>query len=286
MILNGRKSISMSDINREGRNAVFGGAQHTGQKSSISFEVPTEAVPLPSKGIVYEKSSSIYGRETIEIKAMTSKEEDILTSRALIKKGTVISHLIQSCLIDKTINPKNLISGDRNALMISIRITGYGQEYPVEVSCPHCETKSKNEFDLSQLAIRPLDIDPVEEGTNRFSYTLPRTGRVVTFKFLTGADEEDILVAQERKKKSGFESDNLVTTRLQHSIVSVDGVSDRSEISNFIRNLPAGDSRALRKYIDAHEPGIEMKGEMQCPSCGEISEVPLPLGPSFFWPDA
>ena len=75
-----------------------------------------------------------------------------------------------------------------------------------------------------------------------------------------------------------------VTTRLFHQIVSIDGEEDRSKIQRMIQNMPAGDSRKLRTYIDDISPGIEMKEFVACPSCGESSEVDMPLGAEFFWP--
>ena len=102
----------------------------------FGIEIPVETVPLPSRGIIYKTEGSLFGQETIDIKPMTAKEEDILTSRAYIKNGSVISKLIQSCLSDKSIDPDDLISGDRNALLIALRITGYGADYDLELSCP------------------------------------------------------------------------------------------------------------------------------------------------------
>ena len=275
-------------MSNRGSNTVFsGGIQKTDvMKESFGYEVPVESVPLPSLGKVYPDGNPLSGQETVEIRAMTAREEDILTSRALIKKGTVITHLIQSCLTDKSIDVKNMISGDRNALMISLRITGYGQEYGVEVDCPACAARSKQEFDLAALEVKTLDIDPVTPGTNEFEFVLPVTKKKVHFKFLTGADEEEIAIVQERKKKSGFKSDNLITTRLMYSIVSIDGITDKSKINGFIRNMPARDSLALRRFIDKSEPGIDMKSWMSCQSCFADSEVRLPLGATFFWPDA
>lgn len=274
------------------RSALFGGAIPAGiqtkdvMRDDFGFEVPVEAVPLPSLGAVYPPDSPLHGRETIDIRAMTAREEDILTSRALIKKGTVITELIKSCLVDKRVNVQDMLVGDRNAMMVALRITGYGAEYSVEVTCPKCTTPSKQSFDLSGLAIKRLDVTPTAPGTNAFEFRLPVTGKTVVFKFLTGRDEEDISTMQERLKKQGALSDNLVTTRLQYSIVSIDGKTDRAAINAFIRNMPARDSMALRKFMDAHEPGIDMKAEMDCPSCSEVSEVRMPLGASFFWPDA
>lgn len=283
----------MSDnTTRTDNNEIFRAAQAQGMptrnvmKDDFGFEVPVEAVPLPSRGVCYSPDSPLYGKETIEIRAMTAREEDILTSKALIKKGTVISHLLKSCMVDKTINPDEMLAGDRNAVMTALRITGYGTEYNVEVDCPACGTRSKQGFNLAELPIKRLQVDPVAEGSNLFEMTLPVTKKSVRFKFLDGNAETNIMVAEERKKKSGLSGENLVTTRLKHAVVAIDNISDRAKIDMFIRNMPARDSLALRRFIDKNEPGIEMKSWMDCPSCLESSEVRLPMGASFFWPDA
>jgi hypothetical protein len=255
-------------------------------RDDFGFEIPVETVPLPSRGVTYPVEEGLHGKETVDIKAMTAKEEDILTSKALIKKGTVISHLLRSCLIDRTINPDTLLAGDRNAIMTALRITGYGGDYNVEVDCPSCSERSKQSFDLSSLPIKRLEIEPVALGSNLFEFLLPTTKKKVRFKFLTGTDEQDIMVMAERRKKSGMAGENLVTTRLQYAIDSIESITDKTKIQMFIRNMPARDSLELRRYIDKNEPGIDMKSWMDCPACLEQSEVRLPMGASFFWPDA
>lgn len=254
-------------------------------KQDFGLEIPVEVIPLPSAGLVYPENSSLFRREHIEIRAMTTKEEDILTSRALLKKGTVITELIKSCLVDKTINTNELLSGDRNALMVAVRITGYGTDYNVELDCPSCQTKNKPTYDLAELPLKRLDIQPVQEGTNAFEFVLPYTKKVVKFKFLTGRDEEDIMATQEKQKKF-MTTDSLVTTNLLYSIISIDGVEDKAKIANFVKNMPARDSLALRTYIKDNEPGIMMKGDFECESCGHESEVDIPIGVSFLWPQA
>ena len=288
--------MSNEETNREARNQVF--ANQAGQpgqpqvqrgmpsrnvmKDDFGFEIPVENVPLPSRGVAYPPESPLYGKETIQIRAMTAREEDILTSRALIKKGTVISHLLRSCMIDKRIDPDEMLSGDRNAVMVALRVTGYGADYNVEVDCPACSERSKQSFNLGELAINRLNINPVAVGANCFEMTLPVTKKPVRFKFLTGRDEQDIMVQNERRKKQGMQADNLVTMRLQYAISQVAGIDDRTKIQMFIRNMPARDSLELRRHIDREEPGINMKSWMDCPACLETSEVRLPLGATFF----
>ena len=255
-------------------------------KSDFGLDIPQELAPLPSLGKVYHPESPMHGLETIEIKAMTAKEEDILTSRALLKKGTVITELIKSCIINRAIDPLQLLSGDRNALMIAIRITGYGPEYNVELECPECGVKSPHEFDLSSLPIQRLEIEPVQEGTNLFEYELPYSKKKIRFKFMTGKDEEEIMVMTEKHKKLALGSETNVTTNLLYSIVSVDGITDRGKIASFVKMMPARDSLALRDYIKNTEPGIVMRQDTTCDACGHTEEVSMPLGVTFLWPQA
>jgi len=253
-------------------------------RTDFGLDVPVETVPLPSAGRVYPEGSALHNRETVDIKSMTAREEDILTSRAFLKKGTVITELIKSCLTDKSINPIDMLTGDRNALMVAIRITGYGPDYEVEVDCNECNTKSSRTFDLGQLPIERLSIMPVNDGENLFEFVLPYCKKAVRFRFLTGRDEEDILATSEKQKKLGLFGESSVTTNLQHAIVCIDGIADKAKIANFIKVMPARDSLALRNFIRDHEPGIRMKQEVACPSCGHSEEVGIPIGTNFLWP--
>lgn len=255
-------------------------------QDDFGWTVPVENVPLPSLGKIYPTTSAVHGKETIQIKAMTAQEEDILLSRALLKDGTVLTHLINSCIIDKNINSRELIAGDRNALLVAIRITGYGPEYKVEVGCPSCGTKQTTSFNLADLEIKRLQAEPVNPGTNQFEFTLPVSKKRVVFKIMTGRDEEEMSVIQERRRKAmpDIVVENIVTSRLENSIVSIDGITDRNKLNTFIKSMPAYDSKTLRNYMNDIEPGIDMNGQLSCVKCGVESPVPLPLGPSFFWP--
>ena len=276
-----------NDIFTQQHAAAAGIMTRNVMKDDFGYEVPVELVPVPSGGIIYPEGSPLYNSDTVEIRAMTAKEEDILTSKALIKKGTVISELLRSCIVDKQIDVDQMITGDRNALMTAIRITGYGSSYNCEVDCPACGEKNKQDFNLTELPIKRLEISPDVPGANIFSFVLPMSKKKIQFRFLTGVDETEITQEiDRRKKKLGGDSDNLVTIRLQHAVIAVDDIKDKAKIAQFVRNMPAGDSRALRKFMDDNEPGIEMKAWMTCSSCSEQSEVRLPIGASFFWPDA
>lgn len=277
---------SKRDIQANNADAISQIPRSNPLQDDFNWTVPVESVPLPSNGKIYPQNSGLFNRELVQIKAMTAQEEDILMSRALIKEGTVLTHLINSCLIDKSINSKDLIAGDRNALLVAIRITGYGADYRVEVSCPECNTKQTSAFDLSDLDIKRLTIEPITPGTNQFEYTLPVSKKRVIFKFMTGRDEEEQSTILERRRKAmpDIQIDTIITSKLEFAILSIENVQDRNKTNTFIKSMPALDSKSLRNYISDNEPGIDMTGKFRCSHCSANTQVSLPLGSSFFWP--
>ena len=261
------------------------------QKSSpvqdvFGWTVPVEEVPLPSGGLIYPPNSSLHNRKSLQIKAMTAQEEDILLSRALIKEGTVMQHLLKSCLIDKSIDPREFLAGDRNAMLVAIRITGYGSDYRASITCPSCSKTSTDSFDLGDLEIKRLGAQPARPGFNEFSFVLPVTNKSVIFKLVSTADEEDAKKINEKMRTLFPDSkvDPVVTRQLENQIVSIDGKTDRVAIGAFIKSMPAADSRALRNYMVEIEPGLKMQVDFACKICGAESKVALPLGAEFFWP--
>ena len=254
-------------------------------KDDFGWQVPVETVPLPTRGLLYSPDSTLYNRETVSIKAMTAHEEDILSSQALIKEGTVITNLIRSCVTDNSFNVNELTLGDRNALMMSIRITGYGPEYNVSFDCESCGARNKATVNLTELKINRLKIKPTTQGLNEFLYTLPVSKKAVKFKFLTMTDE----INRSASTKASTAILNLkieknVTSYLKQTITQIDNVKDKNKINQFIEVMPAFDSRSLRNYIRDNEPGMDMSFEHKCDNCGHHNKAQLPMTSEFFWP--
>jgi transcription elongation factor Elf1 len=267
------KELALQNMNRdEVRNTGF----------------PTEIISLPSQGKVYPAENPLSSGQ-IEMKYMTAREEDILTSPNLIKQGVVLDKLMQS-LIVSNVKYDDIVIGDKNAIMIAARILGYGKHYNVELTCPSCNHKNKISVDLTTLEEKHLSEDLEQTSPGVFKFTLPNANREVEFKFLTSADEKAIQKELEfLKKTSSKDSINReLTTRLKRLIVSIDGNYDRNYISSFVQNeLFAIDSRALRTYIKESGPDMKFTINFQCTECGHEEEaLALPMGVSFFWPDA
>jgi DNA-directed RNA polymerase subunit M/transcription elongation factor TFIIS len=256
------------------------------QQKSLDFAVPTEFVSLPSKGKFYPQNHPLHGKDTVEIKFMTAKEEDILTSKSLIKKGIAIDRMLQNLLVDHSVKVEDLLLGDKNALTIAARISGYGADYGITVTCPSCEEKCKHEFDLSLIeekettSLSELPVSQNEDGT--FTANLLKTDATVIFRLLTGKDEIEIVKSLADKKIVREERNS--TSQLKRIIVSVNGQTDKRVIEQFVDNLPVVDAKLLRNLSREVTPNVDMVQEFACPSCGHEEEVEIPFTVEFFWP--
>jgi len=238
---------------------------------------PTEVVDLPSQGLLYPTDSPLSSGK-IEIKYMTAREEDILTSANLIKKGVVIEKLLESLVIDKSIKIDDLLIGDKNAVLIAARILAYGKEYSVEYD------GQKIEVDLTQLKDKKLDESKVSKGVNEFDFELPATKRKLTFKLLTSGDEKEIEKEIEGYRKIGDGIGYDLTTRLKYQIVSIDGDSKRASINSFVENeFLSRDSMAFRTEVSRIMPDVDMTSTYT-DSEGNEKEFTVPMTVTFLWP--
>ena len=251
--------------------------QMTETVNPFNFIVPTEVVDLPSKGKYYPEGHPLKNVDSIEIKHMTAKEEDILTSQSLIKKGLAITKLLQSVMVDKSIRVNDLLIGDKNALLVASRVHGYGSDYSVNLTCPKCFSRFDTVIDLSDLGEKeltfPEDVSITESGT--FETVLPKSGFKVEFRLLTSADE----------MKLSKEADTGSTGLLKLIIVSINDQTDRFFIERALMALPIKDSSLLKKAYASVMPDIDMSCDVECENCLEESKMEVPLTAEFFWPD-
>tara|TARA_R100001509_G_scaffold141370_1_gene96407 strand:+ start:297 stop:1022 length:726 start_codon:yes stop_codon:yes gene_type:complete len=237
------------------------------------FKFPTEEVELPSKGLVYPEDNPLSSGK-VEIKYMTAKEEDILSNQAYISKGIVLDKLLESVMVSK-IDINDLIVGDKNAVLIATRILGYGKKYSFSWG------GKEYDVDLTELENRPFDDSLITKGVNEFSYTLPHSENILTWKVLNGKDEKKISRELAGLKKINKDNAPELTTRLKYIITSVDGETETKKIREFVDGyLLARDSRAFREYMRLNQPDVDLTYIVDS---GE--EVTVPIGLNFFWPD-
>ena len=244
--------------------------------SPFNFIVPTELVDLPSQGQYYPSGHPLCGASTIEIRHMTAKEEDILTSTTLLKKGLALDKMLQSIIVNNTIKVGDLLVGDKNALLIASRIYGYGADYVTNVTCPECDDVFETQFDLTEIKnLEPQQIaaaTPTENQT--FIVTLPKSGFSVEFRLLTARDEAAIA--------SGKSSGSMALLKL--ITVSVNDQQDKFYVERALQTLPILDVTLLKRTYAAIMPDVDMRQEISCEHCGNSSVLEVPLNAGFFWP--
>jgi hypothetical protein len=245
----------------------------------------TITVPLPSKGLLYPKTSPLFGKEQVSVREMTANEEDLLTSLALIRTGKAIDEVVRACIMEPDVDAEKMLVGDRNSIIAGLILASYGSSYKTDVKCENCnETNFKYEFDINNLPIKWLKTQPLAEGVNEFEFELPKSKKKITFKLATAEDEKEI-TSLIRKMQNSTDREQNVTIRLKRLITSIDGVTDKSKIVNFIeaRRLPIMDSVAIRNYIEEISPDIDTMQDFSCKKCGFQGKINMPISFNFFW---
>ena len=250
-----------------------------------TYQVPTEIVNLPSKGKLYPQDHSLRDVESVEIKFMTTREEDLLISPSLNEKGVAIDRVIESLVISHRVNASTMIAGDKNAILMAARKSAYGAEYEFELTCPSCMTNNTINASLDEVEAKEI----IEDETAKYSegnmlITLPKSGAVVELRILSTDDERIIEETTKKRLKNNLPAEELLT-RYRRMFVSINGSTDATVINNFINNLLGiADSRFLRKkYLDL-APDVSFTYSSKCSNCGELLEGGVPIGVDFFWP--
>jgi len=258
--------------------------QPTQQAVARTYDFPVQIISLPSEGKCYAPSNPL-SKGTLEIKYMTAKEEDILSSQNLIRKGVVLDKLFESVVVQPDVNADDLVIGDKNAVFLATRVLGYGPDYEVEVTDPFSGEKQKVTIDLSEIQTKDIDFS-ILNPENRYELELPLSKKKITFKLLTHKDEKDINAETQAMERLSKNKDNSsdVSTRLKYMITSVDGNTDKGNITKFAKNMLAKDTRAFREYVKTISPDLNLKYDFTSEITGETEALDIPFGISFFYP--
>jgi|TARA_R110002020_G_scaffold170488_3_gene360217 hypothetical protein len=256
-----------------------------GGSDLFAFVNPTEFVELPSRGAYYPEGHPLHNKAVIEIKHMTAKEEDILTSEALLRNGLAVDRLLESVIIDNRIKVADLLLGDKNAILIATRMTGFGPFYEVNATCPSCDRKSDYTFNLTELQTREVTLgdNVADEGNGVFSFDLPVSKVRIYVRLLTTRDEDNItslLIS-----KDGTTASNPITGLLKAVVVGANEHTDPATVHKFIEMMPIPDVKHLRTTYENLKPDVDLRFDYTCPLCHEEGKVGMPLTAQFFWPD-
>lgn len=252
---------------------------------------PTEEVDLPSKGLCYPENNPL-SKGVITMRYMGARDEDILTSENLIKKGTAIDKLLQNLIVDD-INFNDLLLGDKNAIMVAARIMAYGGEYPIEVTCPKCQAVNQLVLDLTQFDDKVID-ETLLNRNNEYDFTLPYSKKKITFKLLTQLDDKNIdqelksykKIDATRKDKGNIVEKDL-STRLKYIITSVEGNKEQQAIRKFVdTEFLTRDNLEFRRYLSLITPNLDLSYTFECNECNYTTVQRMPITVEFFWPNS
>lgn len=277
-------------------------------KKAMGNNIKYDVIPLPSKGQAYKNKMS-----KIPVSYLTAYDENMIISPNMYKDGTFLDYMLKAKIMTNEIDPMDLLPGDRDAIILWLRASGYGNDFPVSATDPSTGKRFEATVDLTKLKYKKFTLKGDANG--HFSFKLPVTKDDIKFKFLTQGDikklnklEEDELVSIRRSKYieladsledavekeeditmdmklnlntaikhirefaeavSGGDEENLythaVTNRLTASIVSINGVTDRKYIEEYVMYMNVRDSSALRKYMVDNEPGVDFNIEVERP---------------------
>ena len=245
---------------------------------------PTEMVTLPSKGYFYPENSPLSKGE-VEMKYMTAREEDIITSPNLLKQGIAIDKLLEALIVNKKVNISDLLIGDKNALIVGARILAYGKMYDFTTFNDVGEEVEAT-VDLTTLKDKEIDFDKLPPNVNEFPFVLPNSKREVTVRFLTHRDEKEIEREATALKKVSSTVVKTMTSRMKRIIASVDGNSEKAYVNEFVdKELLSVDALELRKYLNSINPDINLTTVATFPD-GDEQEVAVEITAQFFWPSA
>jgi len=249
---------------------------------SKSYPFATEVISLPSKGLCYPEGSALAKGE-ITLKLLTAKEEDILTSASLIRKGSTIDKLLESIVVEPGVNINDILIGDKNAILVASRVLAYGPMYKVTVTDPSEKEEVDVDVDMAKLSTKDVD-ETKWNRNNEYEFILPKSKLPIKFKLLTHGDEIAISKDVEASEKT-LKQSNEITTRWRRIITEVNGNRDIGYISNFVINqFQIQDSKALRKIIKDITPDVDFTFEYTSPFTGEKEALKVPIGVDFFYP--
>jgi len=240
-------------------------------------------VDLPTGGAFYPHGHPLHNVAQVEVKMMTTREEDILTNQSYVENGIAVDKLLESIILVK-INPKDIHETDKMAVLLAARIEAYGPEYEVFSICPHCGEEQEETIDLTEVLTNVVesDLERTEAGTAIIE--LPKSNKVVEFKVLLPKDLGSITKSVDKMKKLNINTSFNVEF-FKRIIVSMDGSEDKDQISEFVQNIRIMDSRALTKAYNNSLPSISTQRKSTCHSCGKESEGGLPIQANFFFPE-
>lgn len=150
-------------------------------KGSYNPEATFDVIPLPSKGEAYADKIA-----KMSVAYLTAYDENMIVSPNLYRDNLILDYILQEKLLSKEIDPMDLLEGDRDAIILFLRASGYGNEYPITATDEATGKEFEAIVDLSKLKYKEFKLKGDSKGW--FPFTLPVSGAEIKFRFPTHRD--------------------------------------------------------------------------------------------------
>ena len=155
------------------------------KKRDYSANISYDVIPLPSKGQAYRHKN-----DRLQVAYLTANDENMFVSPNLYRDGLLIDFLLNEKILEAGIDPGELLDGDRDAIVLWLRATGYGNEFPITATDEETGTEFETIVDLSKIEFKEFNLEGDENGW--FTFVLPMSNDEVKFKFLNHRETEEL----------------------------------------------------------------------------------------------
>lgn len=203
------------------------------------IDVPFDLIPIPSKGLVYKN-----GKAKIPVAYLNASDEDLITSPNLYVDGRLIDLILKRKILDKNIKVNSLCKGDRDAIIVWLRASGYGELFPVKVKDPLSGEVFQSDVNLSEIKFNEFKLKPDKDGL--FDFVLPRSKSLVKFRFMSY--NEELSYAKVLEKSNVKVKKHVLSASKDHMVSVID---DDSSLSQDIKASFENAILSIDKYIDS-----------------------------------
>jgi hypothetical protein len=223
---------------------------------------------LASNGEVFRKATvrELNGEDEEFLARALAANDWFRYQQVLLERG--VTHLGPHKATPELLD--SLVVGDRDVLILGIRIATYGPTLDMDILCQHCSVESKIRVDFStEVPTKPLPFDIVQP------YQLVDTGKgFATVRLATGADQRYLSTLE------NVTTAEVNTALLTRTVKEIDGepVTGKADILR----LGMGQRSKIVDWMADNQPGPEYeKVKHACHVCGKETPLGLSTGDLF-----
>ena len=199
-------------------------------KFDLNPQAAYDVIPLPSKGECYKNKMS-----KIPVAYLTAYDENMIIAPNLYRDNKIIDTMLREKVLNSTIDVEDMLEGDREAIILLLRASGYGNEYPIKETYNITNTTFETVFDISTLKFKEFNLKGDENGW--FEFVLPFSQKVVKFKFPTHRDIKML------ERMEELENVKLRKDKLRYFVETMDDYIEHDS------NLEGKDKVSIKKAI-------------------------------------